>query len=148
MNLTSLFTALRLGALELPHRIVLALLTRMRAGAGGVPTAMNATYSAACCSGFDHHRGDVRRSTRCRISQCSEHFFGGADCWLELVTECRPHSWRQNRAADRANGRMSHSAYMPDRSVPVAPLGYHFHPRASVYSGRPVGSLRDAEGNL
>jgi N-ethylmaleimide reductase len=44
MNLTSLFTALRLGALELPHRIVLALLTRMRAGAGGVPTAMNATY--------------------------------------------------------------------------------------------------------
>jgi N-ethylmaleimide reductase len=44
MNLTSLFTALRLGALELPRRIVLALLTRMRAGAGGVPTAMNATY--------------------------------------------------------------------------------------------------------
>ena len=43
---------------------------------------------------------------------------------------------------------MSHSAYMPDRSVPVAPLGYHFHSRASVYSGPPVGSLRDAEGNL
>jgi N-ethylmaleimide reductase len=44
MNNASLFTPLRLGALELPNRIVMAPLTRMRAGVGNSPTALNAEY--------------------------------------------------------------------------------------------------------
>ncbi len=39
-----LFEPLRLGALSLPNRIVMPALTRMRAGPGGVPTALNAEY--------------------------------------------------------------------------------------------------------
>jgi N-ethylmaleimide reductase len=39
-----LFTPLQLGALTLPNRIVLAPLTRNRAGADNVPQALNATY--------------------------------------------------------------------------------------------------------
>lgn len=35
-----------LGTLELPNRMVLAPLTRCRAGAGYVPQAINATYYA------------------------------------------------------------------------------------------------------
>src|ERR1700735_72111 len=42
----TLFTALQVGALRLPNRIVMAPLTRMRAGAGNVPTALNAEYYA------------------------------------------------------------------------------------------------------
>ena len=40
----NLFSPVQLGSLELPNRIVMAPLTRMRAGQGNVPRAMNATY--------------------------------------------------------------------------------------------------------
>jgi N-ethylmaleimide reductase len=41
-----LFSPVRVGALELPNRIVMAPMTRQRAGAGNAPTALNATYYA------------------------------------------------------------------------------------------------------
>ena len=44
--MTSLFTPLRLGALELPNRIWMAPLTRCRATAEHVPTPLMATYYA------------------------------------------------------------------------------------------------------
>lgn len=40
----TLFTPLPMGPLQLPNRIVMAPLTRSRAGAGNAPTCMNATY--------------------------------------------------------------------------------------------------------
>ncbi len=43
---TSLFSPFKLGPLTLPNRIVMAPLTRSRAGAGGVPSELNATYYA------------------------------------------------------------------------------------------------------
>jgi N-ethylmaleimide reductase len=39
-----LFTPLALGELQIPNRIVMAPLTRSRAGEGNVPTAMNVDY--------------------------------------------------------------------------------------------------------
>ena len=42
--MTDLFTPLRLGDLELPNRVVMAPLTRCRAGEGRVPTALMADY--------------------------------------------------------------------------------------------------------
>jgi N-ethylmaleimide reductase len=39
-----LFTSLQLGTLKLPNRMVMAPLTRMRAAAGGIPTALMAEY--------------------------------------------------------------------------------------------------------
>ena len=41
-----LFSPLPLGAATLQHRVVMAPLTRMRAGEGHVPTALNAQYYA------------------------------------------------------------------------------------------------------
>jgi N-ethylmaleimide reductase len=41
-----LFTPFRLGPLELPNRVVMAPMTRQRAGVGNAPTALNATYYA------------------------------------------------------------------------------------------------------
>jgi N-ethylmaleimide reductase len=40
----NLFTSVKVGAYELPHRIVMSPLTRSRAGKGFAPTEMNATY--------------------------------------------------------------------------------------------------------
>jgi N-ethylmaleimide reductase len=42
----NLFTPVKVGPYELPHRIVMSPLTRSRAGAGLAPTEMNATYYA------------------------------------------------------------------------------------------------------
>jgi N-ethylmaleimide reductase len=46
MSIGTLLTPLRVGAIQLPNRIVMAPLTRMRAGANNVPTALNAEYYA------------------------------------------------------------------------------------------------------
>jgi 2,4-dienoyl-CoA reductase-like NADH-dependent reductase (Old Yellow Enzyme family) len=46
MSIDLLFTPLTLGAIQIPNRIIMAPLTRMRAGANNVPTTMNASYYA------------------------------------------------------------------------------------------------------
>src|SRR6202453_511079 len=46
MSINTLCSPLRLAALQLPNRIIMAPLTRMRAGVGNVPTALNAEYYA------------------------------------------------------------------------------------------------------
>ena len=48
---TDLFTPLQMGDLQLPNRIVLAPLTRNRAGEGNVPQSMNAEYYRQRASG-------------------------------------------------------------------------------------------------
>ena len=46
MSSVDIFSAFRLGPLELPNRVVMAPMTRNRAGPGNVPTELNATYYA------------------------------------------------------------------------------------------------------
>ena len=46
MNSADIFSPFRLGPLDLPNRVVMAPMTRNRAGPGNVPTALNATYYA------------------------------------------------------------------------------------------------------
>ena len=61
MSVQPLFTPLRMGDLDLPNRIVMAPLTRMRAGSiDHVPTALQAEY--ICPAGFG--RTDRRGSDR------------------------------------------------------------------------------------
>ena len=42
--MTDLFSPLRLGAIELPNRVVMSSLTRNRAGEGNVPTDLMVEY--------------------------------------------------------------------------------------------------------
>ena len=46
MTATNLFSPFRLASLDLPNRIVMAPMTRNRAGPGNAPTALNASYYA------------------------------------------------------------------------------------------------------
>jgi N-ethylmaleimide reductase len=46
MTAPDIFSPFRLGPLLLPNRVVMAPMTRNRAGPGNVPGAMNATYYA------------------------------------------------------------------------------------------------------
>ena len=43
-GMSSLFSSLQLGAVRLPNRVLMAPLTRCRAGVGNVPQALNALY--------------------------------------------------------------------------------------------------------
>jgi N-ethylmaleimide reductase len=122
MSIDILFTPLRLGALSLPNRIVMPALTRMRAGPGAVPTALNAEYYGQRASagmiiteataisvkghGYPQMPGihTPEQIAGWRLVTDAVHGKGG-----RIVLQIVHH------------GRWSHSSYNPDGSLPVAP---------------------------
>jgi N-ethylmaleimide reductase len=116
------FTPLKLGAIKIPNRIIMAPLTRMRAGVDNVPTAMNAIYYAQRAS------AGLIISEGTAISP-DAHGFPNAP---GIYTAEQIAGWRVVTDAVHArggrmfmqiahNGRNSHSSLRPDSSVPVAP---------------------------
>lgn len=122
MQNDSLFTPLTLGAIRIPNRIIMAPLTRMRAGANNVPTALNAEYYAQRAS------AGLIISEGTAIS-ADAHGYPVAP---GIYTEEQIAGWRKvtdtvHAAGGRIvmqiahNGRNSHSSLRPDGSVPIAP---------------------------
>jgi N-ethylmaleimide reductase len=118
----TLFSSLDLGAIQLPNRIVMAPLTRMRAGAGNVPTALNAEYYAQRSS------AGLIISEGTAISPQAQGYPNAPG----IYTSDQVAGWRNVTDAVHArggrivmqiahNGRNSHSSLMADRSAPVAP---------------------------
>jgi len=122
MSVQPLFTPVRMGNLELPNRIVMAPLTRMRSGPSHVPTAMNAEYYAQRCSA-----GLILTEGTAIGPQA--HGYPNAP---GIYTPDQIGGWRRITDAVHArggrivlqiahNGRNSHSSLMPDGELPVAP---------------------------
>ncbi len=122
MSIETLFAPLHLGALTLPNRIVMPALTRMRAGAEGVPRAMSAEYYAQRASA-----GLI--ITEATAISVQAH---GYPQMPGIHTAAQIAGWRAVTDAvhDRDgrivlqivhHGRWSHSSYNPDGSLPVAP---------------------------
>jgi N-ethylmaleimide reductase len=122
MTVEILFSPLRLGAIQLSNRIVMAPLTRMRSGAGHVPTAMNAEYYAQRAS------AGLIISEGTAVSP-QAHGYPNAP---GIYTADQIAGWRAITDGVHArggkiilqiahNGRNSHSSLMPDGAVPVAP---------------------------
>jgi len=122
MSTESLFSPLQLGAIQLPNRIIMAPLTRMRAGANSVPTPLNAKYYAQ------------RASAGLIISEGTavSPYAHGYPSDPGIYTAEQIAGWRVVTDAVHArggriimqiahNGRNSHSSLRPDDSVPVAP---------------------------
>ena len=118
----TLFSSLRIGALQLPNRIVMAPLTRMRAGAGNVPTALNAEYYA------QRSTAGLIISEGTAISPQAQGYPNAPG----IYTAAQIAGWRTVTDAVHArggriimqiahNGRNSHSSLMVDGSAPVAP---------------------------
>jgi N-ethylmaleimide reductase len=122
MSIESLFSPLRLGALQLPNRIIMAPLTRMRAGANGVPTPLNAKYYAQRAS------AGLIISEGTAVSPEAHGYPGDPGIYTaeqiagwRVVTDA-VHARRGRIIMQIAhNGRNSHSSLRPDGSVPVAP---------------------------
>ncbi len=120
--MSALFTPLQLGAIKLPNRIIMAPLTRMRAGAGNVPTALNANYYAQRASaGLIISEGTAISPDAHGYPNAPGIYTAEQIAGWRVVTDC-VHA-REGRIVMQIghNGRNSHSSLRPDGSTPVAP---------------------------
>jgi N-ethylmaleimide reductase len=133
--MADLFSPLRLGAIELKHRIVMAPLTRLRSRQpGDIPWSLNAVYYAQRAS-----QGGLLISEATHISQAARGYPGAPGiCTAEQIE-----GWREVISAVHAKagffflqiwhtGRISHSSMQPDGRVPasasaVKPKGKHMN---------------------
>jgi N-ethylmaleimide reductase len=122
MKHSSLFEPMQLGSLTIPNRIIMAPLTRMRAGTGNAPTKMNALYYAQrASSGLIIAEGTA-------VSQQGQGYPNAPGIYTpEQVAGWKKVTDAVHERGGRIfiqlahNGRNSHSSFMPDGGVPVAP---------------------------
>lgn len=131
-----LFAPVTMGALSLRNRVVMAPLTRNRAGDGGVPQAMNATYYAQ------------RASAGLIITEATpiSPMAHGYPALPGIYTEAQVAGWRKVTDAVHAKGgkivmqlwhvgRISHPSLLPDHALPVAPSAIKPAGKAFTYQG-------------
>jgi N-ethylmaleimide reductase len=117
-----LYTPFALGGLALPNRLVMAPMTRTRAGEGGVPVALNAEYYAQ------------RASAGLIVTECTAVSADSAGIMRApgIYTDAQVQGWRGvvdavHGAGGRAylqvwhSGRISHAGLQPGGEPPVAP---------------------------
>jgi N-ethylmaleimide reductase len=121
-GVAALFTPLRLGAISIPNRIVMAPLTRMRAGPDHEPTALNVNYYAQRVS------AGLLIAEGTAISANAHGYVNAPG----IYTPAQISGWRAITDAVHArggriilqiqhNGRNSHTSLIPDGKLPVAP---------------------------
>jgi len=132
--MSSLFSPIHLGAVTAPNRVLMAPLTRCRAGEGHVPNELNALYYAQ------------RASAGLIIAEAtsvSPRGFGYPNT-PGIFTQAQVAGWRKVTGAVHAAGgriflqlwhvgRISHPAFQPDGAAPVAPSA--IAPRGKVFTG-------------
>jgi N-ethylmaleimide reductase len=122
MATPDLFTPIQLGALALPNRIVMAPMTRNRAGAGNVPGALAAEYYRQRAS------AGLIVTEATQVSSQGVGYPGTPGIHDELQVA----GWRRVTDAVHAAGgriflqlwhvgRISHPSLQPDGALPVAP---------------------------
>jgi N-ethylmaleimide reductase len=139
-----LFSPIRIGAIDLSHRVVLAPLTRMRADVpGNVPNDVMATYYGQRAS-----RGGLMVTEATFISPTGNGGYASPG----IVTEAQVEGWRKVVDAVHAKGakillqlwhvgRQSHLDLQPNGQAPVAPSAIQAEVRALLASGPATGSM-------
>jgi N-ethylmaleimide reductase len=122
MSIGILFTPLRVGAIQLPNRIVMAPLTRMRAGANNVPTALNAEYYAQRSSaGLIISEGTAVSAQGQGYPSSPGIYTAEQIAGWRGVTDAVHAGGGRMFMQIQHNGRNSHSSLLPAGSLPVAP---------------------------
>jgi N-ethylmaleimide reductase len=122
MNTPTLFTPVRLGAIEAPNRIVMSPLTRMRAGPGRIPTPLMGVYYSQ------------RAGAGLIITEATAVSQQGTGCpnTPGIYTDEQVAGWQRITAAVHDSGgriflqlwhmgRISHPSFQPGHGLPVAP---------------------------
>ncbi|WP_019499204.1 alkene reductase [Pseudanabaena sp. PCC 6802] len=131
-----LFSPIQIGTYNLPNRIVMAPLTRMRASAGNVPTVMNATY---------YEQRSSAGLIITEATQVSPQGMGYAGT-PGIHSQAQIEGWRLVTDAVHARGgriflqlghvgRISHPSLQPDGALPVAPSEIAAQGEAVTYEG-------------
>lgn len=131
-----LFSPVQLGAMALKNRIVMAPLTRNRAGAEGVPQAMNVLYYA-------QRAGAGLIITEATPISAMAH---GYPALPGIYTPAQVAGWRQVTDAVHQRGgkiviqlwhvgRISHPSLLPNQATPVAPSAIKPAGQAFTYQG-------------
>jgi N-ethylmaleimide reductase len=131
-----LFSPLTLGAIALKNRVVMAPLTRNRAGEGGVPQAMNVTYY------------EQRATAGLIITEATpiSPMAHGYPALPGIYTDAQIAGWKKVTDAVHAQGgkiviqlwhvgRISHPSLLPNQSQPVAPSAIKPAGQAFTYQG-------------
>src|SRR3954470_9475772 len=117
-----LFTPVRVGPLELPNRIAMSPMTRIRAGEGCVPTERMARYytqraSAGLIITEGTHPSPMGRGYTFPPGLHNEEQAAG---WRR-GTDAAPAAGGRIFVQLMHAGRVSHSSLLPGHSLPVAP---------------------------
>jgi N-ethylmaleimide reductase len=139
MNSTvNLFTPIQLGSLTLPNRIIMAPLTRMRAGDGNVPTDMNARYYAQRASAglIIAEATQVSLQGRGYARSPGIHSPEQIAGW-KLVTHAVHAAGGRIFLQLWHAGRTSHPLLQPNGDLPVAPSAIAPEGHAYTPDGRP-----------
>jgi N-ethylmaleimide reductase len=131
-----LFSPAKLGSIELKNRIVMAPLTRNRAGEGGVPQPLNTTYY------------EQRASAGLIISEATpiSTMAHGYPALPGIYTDAQIAGWKKVTDAVHAKGgkiviqlwhvgRISHPSLLPNGALPVAPSAIKPAGQAFTYQG-------------
>ena len=131
-----LFSPVKLGGIALKNRMVMAPLTRNRAGAGGIPQAMNVTYYVQ------------RASAGLIISEATpiSAMAHGYPALPGIYTDEQVAGWKKVTDAVHAEGgkivlqlwhvgRISHPSLLPNDAQPVAPSAITPNGKAFTYQG-------------
>jgi N-ethylmaleimide reductase len=117
-----LFKPLRLGAFNLPNRMVMAPLTRMRAAPGGMPTSLMAEYYGQRASAGLIITEGTAVSPRAHGYPASPGIYAPQQIAAWRAVTDRVHSMKGRILMQiQHNGRNSLPAYNGDGSLPVAP---------------------------
>ena len=132
----NLFSPAKLGAISLNNRIVMAPLTRNRAGEAGVPQPMNVTYY------------EQRASAGLIITEATpiSPMAHGYPMLPGIYTDAQIAGWKKITDAVHAKGgkiviqlwhvgRISHPSLLPNNATPVAPSAVKPAGKAFTYQG-------------
>lgn len=131
-----LFSPITLGSIALKNRIVMAPLTRNRAGEGGVPQALNAKYY------------EQRASAGLIVTEATpiSEMAHGYPALPGIYTDAQIAGWKLVTDAVHAKGgkiviqlwhvgRISHPSLLPNGAQPVAPSAFKPAGKAFTYKG-------------
>lgn len=131
-----LFSPAKLGAIALKNRIVMAPLTRNRAGEGGVPQEMNVTYY------------EQRATAGLIVTEATpiSPMGHGYPALPGIYTDAQIAGWKKVTDAVHTQGgkivlqlwhvgRISHPSLLPNQAIPVAPSAIKPAGQAFTYQG-------------
>ena len=130
---THLFSPLKIGNLHLPNRLIMAPLTRSRAGEGNVPHALNALYYAQRASAglIISEATQVCPEGQGYLSTPGIHSTEQIQGWKKVTDAVHAAGGRIILQLWHV-GRISHRSFQPGGALPVAPSA--IQPKGQAYT--------------